>query len=193
MKEHNQLLTRAIIFAAKAHEGQIRKGTDIPYIVHPMEVASIVATMTSDEEVIAAAVLHDVIEDTGETKESVQQEFGERVAYLVASESENKREDRPAKDTWKVRKQETIDHLKNLNQDEDSMAIKQIALGDKLSNMRAIARDYDSVGSDLWKRFNQSDPAEIGWYYRGMGEAVADAVEGTAAYKEYVALVGKVY
>lgn len=193
MKEQDQLLTRAIIFAAKAHEGQTRKGTNIPYIVHPMEVASIVATMTSDEEVIAAAVLHDVIEDTEETKESVRQEFGERVADLVASESENKREDRPAKDTWKVRKQETIDHLKSLKKDEDSKAIKQIALGDKLSNMRAIARDYDSIGSELWLRFNQSDPAEIGWYYRSVGNAVADAVEGTAAYQEYVSLLDKVF
>lgn len=193
MKEQDQLLTRAIIFAAKAHEGQTRKGTDIPYIVHPMEVASIVATMTSDEEIIAAAVLHDVIEDTEESKASVQQEFGERVANLVASESENKREELPAEDTWKVRKQETIDHLKNLNQDEDSTAIKQIALGDKLSNMRSIARDYDTIGSDLWKRFNQSNPAEIGWYYRGMCEAVADAVEGTAAYQEYVSLLDKVF
>ena len=90
------LLERAVAFAAKAHSGTFRKATRIPYIVHPMEAAAIVATLTDDEEVLAAAVLHDVIEDTGHSAEEIAGKFGERVARLVLAESENKRTERSA-------------------------------------------------------------------------------------------------
>ena len=81
------VLNRAIVFATEAHEGQYRKGTQIPYILHPMEAAAIVGTMTTDEEIIAGAVLHDVVEDTDTTIDDVQEMFGDRVAYLVHCES----------------------------------------------------------------------------------------------------------
>ena len=103
-----EILNKAIVYAVKAHNGQVRKGTQVPYILHPLEAASIVGTLTTDEEVIAAAVLHDVVEDTAATTECIQEAFGERIAALVAAESENKREDLPAGSTWKIRKQETI-------------------------------------------------------------------------------------
>ena len=85
------LLNQAIIFATKAHEVQFRKGTKIPYILHPMEAAAIVGTMTTDDEIVAGAVLHDVVEDTKTTVEEIKELFGERVASLVASESEDNR------------------------------------------------------------------------------------------------------
>ena len=108
-----EILNKAIVYAVKAHNGQVRKGTQVPYILHPLEAASIVGTLTTDEKVIAAAVLHDVVEDTAATTECIQEAFGERIAALVAAESENKREDLPAGSTWKIRKQETIDHLRD--------------------------------------------------------------------------------
>ena len=95
-----ELLDRAIVYAVKAHEGQFRKGTDIPYILHPLEAAAIVGTMTADEAVIAGAVLHDAVEDTDATVEEIRERFGERVAALVAAESEDKRSDLPAASTW---------------------------------------------------------------------------------------------
>lgn len=98
------ILDKAIIFAVNAHRGQFRKGSDTPYILHPMEAAAIVGTMTADDEVLAAAVLHDTVEDTGTTTEQIREQFGERVAALVSAESENKREDQPAASTWKIRK-----------------------------------------------------------------------------------------
>ena len=107
------LFDRAIEFAVKAHSGAVRKGTETPYIVHPMEVAAIVATMTNDASVLAGAVLHDVVEDTEYTIDDIRREFGDKVAALVASESENKREDLPSSETWKIRKQETLDHLEH--------------------------------------------------------------------------------
>ena len=73
------MVQKAIDFATKVHEGQYRKGTDRPYIVHPMEVGKIVSTMTQDEEIISAAILHDTIEDTGVTYEDLKQEFGTRL------------------------------------------------------------------------------------------------------------------
>lgn len=85
------MIDEAREFAAKAHEGQFRKGTKRPYIVHPVEVAEIVGTMTQDEEVICAALLHDTIEDcAGVSEEILRSRFGERVALLVAGESEDK-------------------------------------------------------------------------------------------------------
>ena len=101
------MVQKAIDFATKVHEGQYRKGTDRPYIVHPMEVGKIVSTMTQDEEIISAAILHDTIEDTGVTYEDLKQEFGTRVADLVAAESEDKSK------TWIERKGHTLEHLEN--------------------------------------------------------------------------------
>ena len=171
------IIERAVAFAKKAHEGQFRKGTDVPYIVHPVEAMEIVKTLTDDEEVIAAAVLHDVIEDTAYTEEDIRSEFGGRVAELVKAESENKRKGIPEDATWKIRKTETIKEMKTAPIDA-----KMICLGDKLSNARAIVRDYEAVGEKLWERFNAS-PEEIAWYYTSMTEALKD-LESTDAWKE---------
>lgn len=105
------LLDRAVAFAAVKHSGQHRKGTNLPYITHVVEAMEIVSRMTEDEELRAAAVLHDTLEDTDTTKEELVRCFGQRVADLVAAESENKRVNRPAEETWWTRKQETIHHL----------------------------------------------------------------------------------
>ena len=100
---------QAIIFAVRAHEGQRRRGESTPYIIHPMEVAAICASMTSDEDVLAAAVLHDTVEDTNATLEQIEAQFGARVARLVAAETENKRANLPPAETWRIRKQESLD------------------------------------------------------------------------------------
>lgn len=182
-----QVLNKAIAFATKAHEGQVRKGTTIPYILHPLEAATIVGTMTTDDEIIASAVLHDVVEDTDTTVEQIEELFGYRVARLVAAESEDKRENLPAQSTWKVRKQETLDHLKNAQID-----VKMIALGDKLSNVRAIHRDYTTIGDELWERFNQKDKNEHHWYYQGIADCLIE-LNGHYAYKEYCELIDKTF
>ena len=175
----NNVLDKAIVFATEAHEGQFRKGTQIPYILHPMEAAAIVGTMTTDNEVIAGAVLHDVVEDTDTTIDDIQDMFGDRVAFLVYSESENKRENLSAQSTWKIRKQETLDHLKKAPLD-----VKMITLGDKLSNIRAIYRDYNTIGDALWQRFNQKDKNEHHWYYQGIADCLTE-LEDYEVYKEY--------
>ena len=182
-----KLLDQAILFATEAHKGQLRKGTNIPYILHPLEAATIVGTMTTDDEIIAGAVLHDVVEDTDATVEQIKALFGARVAGFVASESENKREDLPAESTWKIRKQETLDHLKNA-----PIEIKMITLGDKLSNIRAIYRDYMTIGDELWQRFNQKDKSQHCWYYSSIADCLAE-LDGYAVYAEYCELVKKAF
>jgi len=178
-----KVLDRAISFATVAHANQFRKSTSIPYILHPLEAATIVGTMTTDEEIIAGAVLHDVVEDTDTTIEEIKDIFGERVAQLVASESENKRENLAATSTWKIRKQETLDHLKAA-----SLDVKMITLGDKLSNIRAIHRDYNAIGDELWQRFNQKDKDEHYWYYQSIADCISD-LKDYPAYQEYCELV----
>ena len=176
------MIDKALDFCVEAHEGQFRKGTRRPYIVHPIEVADIVTYITQDEEIITAALLHDTIEDCeGITKEVIEEEFGKRVADLVASESEDKSK------TWIERKGYTIGRLKN-----EPWEVKVIALADKLSNLRSIDRDYLLVGDELWNRFRMKDKKMIGWYYKGLRDSLKE-LKDLDAYKEYSALVDKVF
>ena len=140
-------LEQAIAIALVAHAGQTDKA-GAPYILHPLEAAAIVATMTNDLEIIAAAVLHDTLEDAHISVDEITEKFGQRVADIVNSETENKRKDQSASETWLIRKQETIDHLIR----EQDLAVKMVALGDKLSNIRAMYRDQLEVGEKLLSR-----------------------------------------
>ena len=184
------LLDRAIAFAVMKHSGQFRKGTGLPYITHAVEAMEIVSRMTEDEEIRAAAVLHDTLEDTETTKEELVRLFGWRVAKLVESESEDKREDRPAEETWWIRKKETIWHLAHA-----STEIRMLALGDKLSNIRAMHRDYQMLGEKLWSRFNQKDPIMHGMYYGLLANAFGEdeTLRETQAYREYVDLCSELF
>ena len=181
------ILDRAIIFAVKAHAGTERRGKGYPYIVHPMEAVEIVATMTKDQELLAAAILHDTVEDTNVTIDQIRDEFGDRVASLVASESDVMPEGVSEEDSWHARKQAAIDRLSNASHDA-----KIVALGDKLSNMRAIARDYAEQGDKLWNIFHTNDPKEHEWHYRGLAEALKE-LEDTFAYQEFVKLINQVF
>ena len=175
------MIDRAIEFATKAHEGQFRKGTKRPYIVHPIEVGDIVSTMTKDEEVISAAILHDTIEDCeGVTKELLEASFLERVASLVAQESEDKSR------SWIERKGSTIKRIRCAPYE-----VQMIGLADKLSNMRDIDRDYPVVGEELWNRFRMKDKKMIGWYYKGIQDALREAFSEVPAYEEYCHLVDR--
>lgn len=188
LDETISLMDRAIIFATRAHSGTYRKGTSIPYIVHPIEAAAIVSTITDDPDMIAAAVLHDVVEDTDATVDEIRLFFNERIANLVEAESENKRKNLPPQETWMIRKMETLEFLRN-KADRDA---KILALADKLSNMRAIHRDQNIVGDLLWERFNEKDKSKHGWMYRQVAEALSE-LSDTFAWQEYDELVRKTF
>ena len=183
-----ELVSEAIMFAVAAHDGMRRKKSETPYILHPMEAAVIVGTMSDDQELIAAAALHDVVEDAGITIEEVEAKFGKRVRALVGSETEDKRADLPPSATWRIRKEESLLVLKNT----DDTAVLMVWLGDKLANMRAIYRDFKVEGNAMWQRFNQKNVEEQAWYYRSIAK-LTERLSDTTAWLEYKTLTELVF
>ena len=183
-----ELVSEAIAFAVKAHDGMRRKKSEAPYILHPMEAAVIVGTVSEDQTLIAAAALHDVVEDAGITLDEVEERFGKRVRELVESETEDKRADLPPSDTWRIRKEESLRVLKNT----DDIAVLIVWLGDKLANMRSIYRDWKIEGDAMWQRFNQKDVNEQAWYYRSI-VTLTERLSDTSAWLEYKTLTELVF
>ena len=174
------LFEEAIRFAAEKHSGMTRKRESIPYILHPMEVATIAGTMSSDEEVLSAAMLHDTVEDTDTTLEEIRERFGPRVAALVASETEDKRPELAPEESWRIRKEESLEALRSAA----DPGVKVLWLGDKLSNMRSFYRAWKISGNAIWHSFHQKDPAQQAWYYRSIDEALSD-LKSYEAWQEF--------
>lgn len=181
------LFDRAAVFAIRAHHNTERRGKGFPYIIHPMEAVEIVATITTDPELLAAAALHDTIEDTDVTVDQIRAEFGERIANLVHAESDQFTEGVSEADSWHDRKQAAIDRLAAAPHDA-----KIVAMGDKLSNMRAIWRDYQTKGDALWSIFHVKDKASHEWHYRGLAASLSE-LSDTFAYQEFVRLIDEVF
>lgn len=184
---NTDLLDKAIIFATKAHAGTERRGKAYPYIIHTMEAVAIAATMTNNQHLLAAAALHDVIEDTNISEFEIQQEFGAKIAHLVASESDPQYQDISEEESWVTRKKFVIERLSKATLEE-----KIVAMGDKLSNLRAIYRDYTTKGEALWNMFHAPDTKLHEWHYRGLLRAFT-GLESTFAYKEFAELVKKIW
>jgi len=176
------MINKAIIFATKAHAGQFRKGGKTPYILHPLEAGIIVSQMKNDEDLICAAILHDVVEDTDITAQMVKEEFNQKISDLVVSQSEDKSR------SWKERKKHTLEFLIK----EKSKDIGIVALGDKLSNIKSIDRDLQIKGDKLWERFNVKDKNEHKWYYCGLVDSLSYLCQYNE-YKEFKRLVNKVF
>ena len=181
-------LEEAIYFAAKAHEGQKRKMTGIPYIVHPLEAAVIISTMTDDEDTIIAGLFHDTIEDAGITAKEIKDKFGARVSALVQGESEDKMEDRPPEETWLRRKEDSLLELRYTK----DRSVKIMWLADKLSNIRSFYRQWLTQGDEVWSHLHQKDPKMQEWYYRTVAELTSDLKE-YPAYKEYCEILDKIF
>ncbi len=180
-------VNEAIIFATIAHAEQTRKGKDTPFITHPLSALIVASSITSDEDVLCASVLHDTVEDTSVTLDEIREKFGERVARLVDSDSEDKMRHLSEKDSWQTRKQATLDALEQMDRDEQI-----ICLADKLANIREMAQDYALLGDKLWERFNQKDKSKHGWYYLGVAKRLTH-LKDTYAYNEYLSLCIKIF
>ncbi len=150
---------QAIEFATKAHTGQFRKGTKVPYIVHPLGVAKILIEAGCSEDVAVAGILHDTVEDSSTRIDDIRRDFGEEVTRLVEGASEPNKSD-----TWENRKQHTIDILETAPMDA-----VYVSLADKLANIRDIRADYDKLGDDVFLRFNRPKEKQE-WYYRAMAD-----------------------
>ena len=178
------LFDQAVLFATEAHHGTERRGKAYPYIIHPMEAVSIVASITNDQELLVAALLHDTVEDTEVTIEQVRERFGDRVASLVQHETAPLPDDAP----WRQRKEAQIAQLAAAPYDS-----KVVAIGDKLSNLRAIAADFRVLGDQLWSRFHAPNgKADIAWYYRSLAIVLSE-LSRTQPYEEFLRLLNETF
>jgi (p)ppGpp synthase/HD superfamily hydrolase len=157
------MIEKALQIASQAHNGQFRKGTQIPYITHPIAVGMILMKAGYSDEIVAAGILHDTVEDTDLTIEEIEREFGPKVAEIVAGCSE------PDKSlSWEKRKEHTIEFLKAASND-----IRAVACADKLHNIRSIIDDYEQNGEAVWSRFKRGK-AQQGWYYTNIVESLGN-------------------
>ena len=175
-----KLINKAIEFAAEAHSGQMRKGTDIPYITHPLAAMEILKQLGCSGEVQAAGVLHDTLEDTSATAEQLTELFGERITGLVQGVSENKAL------SWEERKAHTVEELKTA-----SPELCAVVFADKLANIRSMVSDYQVLGDGLWSRFNRGRDKQLQVYgmYRdffGTGAALKSFTGFYELYEDFV-------
>lgn len=161
LTSHGALIHGALIFAARAHDGQMRKGSQTPFFTHPAEVAQILAAAGGSPELIAAGYLHDVLEDTDVTSEALEAAFGSRVLALVRSDTEDKHL------PWEARKAHTVSILSGAEPEA-----QMLACADKLSNLRTIRVDQLEVGEGVWSRFRRERPFQQ-WYYGAVLRALA--------------------
>lgn len=155
--------TQAITLAATAHEGQLRKGTAIPYITHPVAVAGLVAQYGGDEDQQIAALLHDVLEDGGpQFAAQIGERFGPRVLAMVQACTDGVPDAQGHKAPWTERKRAYLLHLKNAS--EDALLVSGC---DKLNNARAILDDLVTIGPSVFDRFNAKLDGAV-WYYEAL-------------------------
>lgn len=161
MKLTNKI-QKALNLAADKHRRQMRKSSGLPYIVHPFSVAIVLSEYINDEDVIAAGLLHDLIEDVdGYGYEDLKKEFGKKVADIVQGVSEDKDFDNGETDreTWQERKSK---YLKNLwNDSEESLLV---CAADKIHNLRSMMMIYGEQGNAMWSDFNAPVERQV-WYY----------------------------
>jgi (p)ppGpp synthase/HD superfamily hydrolase len=182
------IIDKAIRFACKAHQGTTRKTRKIPSVLHPLEAGIIAMRMTDDHNTIAACILHDVVEDTPYVLEDIRREFGDRVAFLVDSETEDKMRDRPKEETWIERKKQLLSKIENT----DDREVKVLWVSDKLANMRDFYRLYLVEGDKMWNHFNMKDPEVQKKYYLRVLECLS-SMEDEPAYQELKAYIYTIF
>ncbi|MFN8185471.1 MAG: HD domain-containing protein [Gaiellales bacterium] len=154
--ELGERVGQAVAFAVEAHGGQLRKGTNVPYVSHLLAVASLVLESGGGEDELIAALLHDAVEDRGVPIAAIEEQLGRRVASIVAEVSEERGAgERP----WCERKRTYLAHVA-----QASHEALRVSIADKLHNARCLLADYRSQGEALWERFNPD--ADTLWYYR---------------------------
>ena len=162
-------LIQAINTAAWAHRGHVRKGTDIPYVSHVFDVMHLVSQVTDDEDVLIAALFHDILEDVPEeySPQRMAEEFGDRVVELVRGVTKDS-----TLSSWQDRSDAYLAHLREA--DDGSVLI---SAADKLHNLLSIHADLDALGDELWGRFNSGKERQL-WWYRSVADLVQERLPG---------------
>jgi len=169
----DQLIKKAIIKATELHAGQTRKGDGSPYISHPLEVGFIVSRYTNRNSYIAAAILHDTIEDCEYTQDELQQEFGEEISAIVSALTEDK-----SREDWSSRKLENLSRIEGLN------AALFIKAADALSNMRSLVAALQTNGESIWSKFKAPKAIQILYFKDILSRGINVLPSGLVA--EYV-------
>lgn len=169
---YSALYEEALRLAARAHRGQARKTGNVPYVTHPVHVSVILARYGFSEEVMAAAVLHDVVEDQDVTLDEIREQFGAHVADIVDVLTEQKLDEEGKRRPWEIRKEEAVAHMRRAS--EEAAVVK---VADTLHNARSIIRDMGRGDAEIWERFNRGPAAQIG-YYRRVLEAGREQLPG---------------
>jgi (p)ppGpp synthase/HD superfamily hydrolase len=158
-------LADALALAIEAHTGQYRKGTTIPYIVHPLGVASIALEYHADEDQAIAGLLHDVLEDSGDYYSSIiLEKFGERVHAIVQACTDGLPDENGQKSDWHPRKLNYLEYLKTVSED-----VILVVSADKLHNIRSIIDDFHVMGDSVFDKFTPNKEETL-WYYRSVAE-----------------------
>lgn len=161
--------TQAIHFAATVHEGQSRKGTAIPYIVHPVAVAALVAEYGGDEDQQISALLHDVLEDGGpHHSPEIERLFGQRVLSIIQACTDGVPDATGGKPPWETRKREYLVHLADASDD-----VLLVSGCDKLSNAQAILADLEKIGPAVFERFTAKREGTV-WYYQELSRIFSE-------------------
>jgi (p)ppGpp synthase/HD superfamily hydrolase len=151
----------AFAYAARVHGNQRKKGTDVPYLAHLMDVAALVLMNDGHEVQAIAALLHDAAEDAGgrDRLADIRRRFGDAVAEIVEGCSDTFDDPKPP---WLERKKAYIDHLP-----QASPATRLVSAADKLANVRVLIADVKAHGEGIWDRFNGKKEGTV-WYYRAV-------------------------
>lgn len=162
-------LMRGIATASRAHDGHYRKGSGVPYISHPMAVMLIAASVTNDEDVLLAALFHDILEDVPEnySRAEMEDEFGSRVVEIVAGVTKD-----PSLPSWQDRADAYLGQLSRGS--EESLIV---AGADKFHNLSQTLEDLDRDGHALWERF-RSTPSQQLWWYTSVRNVIAERLPG---------------
>lgn len=168
MINYTNRLDSALRKAAWAHEktGQHRKGTDIPYIIHPVGVMMIASNVTGDEDILVACLLHDVLEDVDSNiydENQMQAEFGDKVLAIVKSVTKDETEA-----DWRTRSKKYLYNLENKASDKAVI----VCASDKIHNLLSILIDYETNGDSLWNRFTTNNSADQLWWYQSILEVI---------------------
>jgi len=166
------LVTRfesALLYASQVHQGQRRKGTEIPYIAHILGVTAIALEYGASEDEAIGALLHDAAEDGGGEARlaEIRARFGDAVGDIVLGCSDSLVEHPEDKLPWRERKEAYLAHIEHASE-----SVCLVSAVDKLHNARAITRDLRMHGDEVWERFQGKRDGTL-WYYDAVAEALA--------------------
>lgn len=149
-------INEAVNVATYAHDGQMRKCTDTPYVTHPIAVMEIAAEVTSNENTLIACLLHDVLEDANDKydRETMTQDFGQEVVRIVNGVTKDK-----TLVSWHDRADKYLATIK-----EAPIESVIVCAADKIHNLQSTLTDYEIHGDKLWNRFNTGKEDQLWWY-----------------------------